>query len=81
MSSIIDGVAQFFSPTHLLATAALAGCVTESVMSAAGVFEYARGIDGLAGVAPWLPGLYFAFGVVAARLGELCATWRPAPPP
>ena len=58
----------------LLAT--LFGCVTEIVMSAAGVFEYAPGIDGLAGVAPWLPGLYFAFGVVAARLGELCLARR-----
>ena len=55
------------------ALAAIAGVAGEIALVAAGVFEYAPGIDPLAGVPPWLPALYFAFGVVAARLGELCA--------
>jgi hypothetical protein len=54
--------------------AAIIGPATEIVLVAAGVSEYAEGIDGLFGVPPWLPALYFAFGVVAARLGELFAT-------
>jgi hypothetical protein len=53
--------------------AALIGPATEIVIVAAGLSEYGDGVDGLAGVAPWLPALYFAFGVVAARLGELLA--------
>ena len=32
---------------------------------------YAPSADGLSGVAEWLPALYFAFGIVAARLAEL----------
>ena len=32
---------------------------------------YAPSADGLFGVAEWLPALYFAFGIVAARLAEL----------
>jgi len=52
------------------ALAAIAGVIA---LVAAGVFEYAPGIDPLGGVPPWLPALYFAFGVVVARLGELCA--------
>lgn len=55
---------------------AIIGTVVEIVMVGAGVFEYADPIDSLGGVPPWLPGLYFAFGVVAARLGELFATAR-----
>jgi hypothetical protein len=51
--------------------AVVAGTTTEIVMSAAGVFEYAHDIDPLAGVPPWLPALYFSFGVVSARLGEV----------
>jgi hypothetical protein len=30
--------------------------------------------DALFGVAPWLPALYFAFGVVAALLAEIGAS-------
>jgi len=52
--------------------AALVGVTVEIALVAAGVFEYAPGIDRLAGVPPWLPALYFAFGVAVARLGELC---------
>jgi len=55
------------------AVAAIVGVTVEIVLVAAGVFEYAPAIDPLAGVPPWLPALYFAFGVVVARLGELCA--------
>jgi hypothetical protein len=54
--------------------AALVGPAAEMVLVAAGLCEYTSGVDGLMGVAPWLPGLYFAFGVVAARLGELFAS-------
>ena len=32
--------------------------------------------DALFGVAPWLPALYFAFGVVVALLGEIAAKDR-----
>jgi hypothetical protein len=55
------------------ALAAIVGPATEIVIVAAGLSEYGAGVDGLIGVAPWLPALYFAFGVVAARLGELFA--------
>lgn len=57
--------------------AAIVGTATEIVMVQAGIFEYAAEIDGLWGVAPWLPALYFAFGVVAARLGEISARFSP----
>jgi len=60
------------------AVAAIVGVTSEIVLVAAGVFEYSHQIDRLAGVAPWLPGLYFAFGVVVARLGELCSRERVA---
>jgi len=56
--------------------AATIGTVVEIAMVGAGVFEYADPINSLGGVPPWLPGLYFAFGVVAARLGQLFATAR-----
>jgi hypothetical protein len=56
------------------AIAALGGATVEIVMSAAGVFEYAPQIDDVLGVPPWLFALYFAFGVVSARLGELAYT-------
>ncbi len=52
---------------------ALGGFAVEAVLVAAGVFRYADDIDVLFGVAPWLPALYFVFGVVAAQLGELAA--------
>jgi hypothetical protein len=58
------------------AVAVLLGVTTEIVLVAAGVFRYAHQIDVLAGVPPWLPALYFAFGVVVARLVEPAATAR-----
>jgi hypothetical protein len=51
--------------------AAIGGAATEIVMIAAGIFTYDDAIDHLLGVPFWLLALYFAFGVVAARLGEL----------
>ena len=51
--------------------AALFGVTTEIVVAAAGVFEYAGDVAQFAGVATWLPALYVAYGVVAARLGVL----------
>lgn len=59
-------------PALVCAGLAVAGGVGgEILLSQLDVFRYADGINTLAGVAPWLPGLYAAFGVVAARLGEL----------
>jgi hypothetical protein len=53
--------------------AALFGVTTEVVLAAADVFEYAGDISRVAGVASWLPALYLAYGVVAARLGLMAA--------
>jgi hypothetical protein len=50
------------------AGAAVAGPVTEIVLVAIGAASYADDADGLGGVAPWLPCLYFAAGAVAAGL-------------
>ena len=50
------------------AGAAIAGPVTEIVLVAVGAASYAEDADGLGGVAPWLPCLYFAAGAVAAGL-------------
>ena len=51
--------------------AAVVGPVVEIVLVKVGVFAYESGSDGLLGVGPFLPPLYFAFGVVVALLGEL----------
>lgn len=53
--------------------AALVGPLIEIAEVRAGIFEYTANVDGLLGVGPWLVPLYFAFGVVCARLGELFA--------
>lgn len=55
---------------------AAVGPVVEIGIAAAGQFRYVPGSDGLFGVAPWLVPLYFAFGVVAALIGEIAATAR-----
>jgi hypothetical protein len=55
--------------------AAVVGPVVEVVLVELGVFRYADSCDQLFGVGPWLVPLYFAFGVVAALLGELA--WSP----
>lgn len=62
--------------------AALFGPVIEIVAIEAELARYHEAADGLFGVAPWLVPLYFAFGVVTARLGELVlARRRGAPQP
>ncbi len=48
--------------------AAVLGPLAEIAVVAAGASSYGDSVDGLAGVAPWLPCLYFAAGAVAARL-------------
>lgn len=53
--------------------AAVFGVTTEAVLAAADVFEYADDVARFAGVASWLPALYLAYGVVAARLGLIAA--------
>jgi hypothetical protein len=50
---------------------AVVGPVVEIALVAVGVFRYVDSCDQLFGVGPWLVPLYFAFGVVAALLGEL----------
>jgi hypothetical protein len=51
--------------------AAVLGPAVEAVIAAAGLARYADDSDALFGVAPWLPALYFAFGVVVALLAEV----------
>ena len=66
--------ARFGGGTPALACAVLAavlGPLAEILIVEAGLSRYASSADGLLGVAEWLPALYFAFGVVAARLAEL----------
>jgi hypothetical protein len=55
---------------------AIGGPIVEAVLAEVGVFRYADGSDALFGVAPWLPALYFAFGVVVAVLAEIAAKDR-----
>ena len=55
--------------------AGILGPLGEIAASRAGLFHYAAGIDGLFGVAVWLPLLYAGFGMVAACLAEVLATW------
>ena len=56
--------------------AAIGGPIVEAVLAGVGVFRYADDSDALFGVAPWLPALYFAFGVVVAALAEIAAKDR-----
>jgi hypothetical protein len=51
--------------------AGVAGPAVEAVVAAAGLARYAEDSDALFGVPPWLPALYFAFGVVVALLAEI----------
>lgn len=53
------------------AVAAVVGPPVEVAVAAAGLARYADDSDALMGVAPWLPALYFAFGVVVALLAEI----------
>jgi hypothetical protein len=56
--------------------AAVAGPAAEIVIVKLDLARYASTADSLFGVALWLPALYFAFGVVAARLAELLVARR-----
>jgi hypothetical protein len=56
--------------------AAIGGPIVEAVIAGAGVFRYADDSNALFGVAPGLPALYFAFGVVVAVLAEIAAKDR-----
>jgi len=56
--------------------AAIGGPIVEAALAAAGVFRYADDSNALFGVAPWLPALYFAFGVVVGVLAEVAAKDR-----
>jgi hypothetical protein len=56
------------------AIAAVAGPLAEIAVVASGASSYAPDSDGLLGVAPWLPGLYFAAGAVAFRLWPVLST-------
>lgn len=56
--------------------AAIGEPFVEAALAGAGVFRYADDSDALFGVAPWLPALYFAFGVVVAVLAEIAAKVR-----
>ncbi len=56
------------------AIAAVVGPVVEAVLAAAGLARYADDSDALFGVAPWLPALYFTFGVVVALLAEIATS-------
>ena len=56
--------------------AALVGPLVEIAIVEAELSEYAQSADSLLGVPPWLPFLYLAFGVVAARLAELVVARR-----
>jgi hypothetical protein len=51
--------------------AGVVGPAVEAVIAAAGLARYAADSDALFGVAPWLPALYFAFGVVVSLLAEI----------
>ncbi|AEF35885.1 MULTISPECIES: hypothetical protein [Mycobacteriaceae] len=60
--------------------AAVCGPAIEIAIAAAGQFRYAADSDALLGVAPWLVPLYFAFGIVAALIGEITAATRRTTP-
>jgi hypothetical protein len=70
---ICTGFARSGADLVCAALAAVFGVGTEAVMAAAGIFEYASDVPSLLGFATWLPALYLAYGVVAARLGGLLA--------
>ena len=56
--------------------AAVVGPLVEIGIVAVGAAEYSPGSDDLAGVAAWLPALYFAAGAVAFRLWDALARER-----
>lgn len=60
------------------AIAAVTGPLAEIAIVALGAAAYGPDADQLAGVAPWLPGLYFAAGAVAFRLWDALSVRPPA---
>src|SRR6202022_202697 len=56
--------------------AAIGGPTVEAGPAGAGGFRHAHDCGALFGVAPWLPALCCAFGVVVAALGEIAAKDR-----
>ncbi|CAN5192174.1 hypothetical protein BH24ACT23_BH24ACT23_00520 [soil metagenome] len=58
------------------ALAAVLGPLAEIGVVELDLASYSPEADGLAGVAEWLPALYFAFGIVAARLAEITTSRR-----
>jgi hypothetical protein len=60
--------------------AAVGGPVVEIVLVKVGAFAYAEDSSGLFGVGPFLPPLYFSFGVVVALLAEIAAKERELTP-
>jgi hypothetical protein len=68
--AIAAGVWAWWDPSpsaFVIATgAAIAGPLAEIVLVSIGAASYAADSDGLGGVAPWLPCLYFAAGAVAS---------------
>ncbi len=71
-SAIALGVWAWWDPTlpvlAFAVGAAVLGPVAEMLVVAIGAAHYASDADGLGGVAPWLPCLYFAAGTVASGL-------------
>ncbi len=57
----------------IAAGAAVLGPAAEALLVAIDASSYAEDTDGLAGVAPWLPCLYFGAGAVAAGLWDAIA--------
>ena len=70
--AIAVGVWAWWDPSPgtlaIAVAAAVAGPVAEIVLVEVGAASYAADSDGLGGVAPWLPCLYFAAGAVASGL-------------
>lgn len=62
------------------ALAAVFGPVVEIVLVKVGAFAYAEESSGLFGVGPFLPPLYFSFGVVVALLAEIVSKERELAP-
>ena len=67
------------SPGTLIcaAAAAVLGPLVEIGIVAVGAASYAPDADGLAGVAPWLPCLYFGAGGVASGLWRTVSQQAP----
>jgi hypothetical protein len=63
----------------LAAGAAVLGPIAEMLVAASGASHYASDSDGLGGVAPWLPCLYFAAGAVASGVIDAVQVKRESP--